>query len=170
MYDGAQYDLSHLKPFSFKVRSKEDDLAVSARFSYHCCSDKRGVSRGLGSRMKDDLWPEEERYFFPVRWFLSLRLAGLLAGLGSRRLMRAHGYQRVHIGKADGISLDWAVWLKVLPGAPNAIPMIAVESSYLAQSPPRKGRLENFAFIVVQTRRTGRLYGEPPSAVGDRKT
>jgi hypothetical protein len=73
------------------------------------------------------------------------------------------GHHWLHTERIPGISVPWAVWLKVMPGPPNGAVVVSVESGYLAGSPPNGGKPEVFRFIVEQTRRTGRLYGVPPS-------
>ncbi|MFL5257717.1 MAG: hypothetical protein ACJ8AI_33530 [Rhodopila sp.] len=130
------------------------------RFSFHCCTDKPG-RRDLGTRITDDTRPDEMRYFCPVHWFLSLRLPALVTSLDTHRLTPAPGYQWLLTERLSGISLPWAVWLKVMPGSPCGPMVVGVESAYLAASPPKGGKPESFRFIVEQTRRSGRLLGVP---------
>ena len=75
-YDGAAYDLAHLKPLDRTlVGTGGRNVPLRVRFSYHCCTDKPG-KRDLGARVTEETRPEEVRYFCPVRWFLSLRSPG----------------------------------------------------------------------------------------------
>jgi hypothetical protein len=161
-YDGAEYDLAHLKVHDrIMVAQKGDSIPLRFRFSYHCCTDKPG-KRDLGARIREEFRPEEDRYFCPVRWFLSLRLPALARSLDTARLAPVSGYQWLHTERIPGISLPWAVWLKVMPGPPGGATVIGVESAYLAGAPPKGGQPEAFRFIVEQTRRQARLYGMPP--------
>jgi hypothetical protein len=154
--------LTHLKPLDRSmVGHLGDNIPLRLKFSYHCCTDKPG-KRDLGARVKEATRPEEERYFCPVRWFLSLRLPALTRSLDAARLAPMPGYQWLHTERIPVISLPWAVWLKVMPGAPGGATVIGVESAYLAGSPPRGGQPEGFRFIIEQTRRLGKLYGMPP--------
>jgi hypothetical protein len=160
-YDGAEYDLSHLKPLDRPMAAhKGENIPLRFRFSYHCCTDKPG-KRDLGARIREDTRPEEHRYFCPVRWFLSLRLPALARSLDTARLAPVPGYQWLHTERIQGISLPWAVWMKVMPGPPGGATVIGVESAYLAGSPPKGGQPETFRFVVEQTRRLGKLYGMP---------
>src|SRR4051794_17109448 len=160
-YDGASFALSHLNPFDRTlVTASGQSVKLRFRFSSHCCADKPG-RRDLGSRIVDDARPDEVRYFCPVRWFLSLRLPALVKSLDAHRLAPAPGYQWLLTERLPGISLPWAVWLKVMPGSPCGPMIIGVESAYLAASPPKGGKPEIFRFIVEQTRRSERLMGMP---------
>jgi hypothetical protein len=163
-YDGAEYDLSHLKPLDRPLAThKGESIPLRFRFSYHCCTDKPG-KRDLGARIREETRPEEDRYFCPVRWFLSLRLPALALSLDTARLAPVPGYQWLHTERIPGISLPWAVWMKVMPGPSGGATVIGVESAYLAGSPPKGGQPETFRFVVEQTRRLGKLYGMPPRA------
>lgn len=156
-YDGADYDLSHLQPFERRlITPKGESISLCVRFSYHCATDKLG-RRDLGVRIREETRPTEERYFCPVRWFLSRRLPELLRGMEAKRLMAVPGYQWLYSERIPGISLPWVVWIKVMPGRDKMA--VAVESAYLAGSPPKGGKPETFRFIVEQTQRTARLYG-----------
>ena len=160
-YDGADYDLEHFRPFDrIMIARTGKSIPLLFRFSYHCCTDKPG-KRDLGSRILEETRPAEDRYFCPVRWFLSLRLPALARSLDAGRLAPAPGFQWLHTEPIPGISLPWAVWLKVMPGPPEGATVVGVESAYLAGAPPRGGQPETFRFIVEQTRRQGRLYGMP---------
>jgi len=160
-YDGASFELSHLKPLDRTlVTGSGQSVPLRFRFSSHCCTDKPG-RRDLGTRITDDTRPDEVRYFCPVRWFLSLRLPGLVKSLDAHRLAPTPGYQWLLIERLPGISLPWAVWLKVMPGSPCGPMIVGVESAYLAASQPKGGKPESFRFIIDQTRRTGNLWGMP---------
>ena len=160
-YDGAAYDLAHLKPVDRTMAgSKGASVPVRFRFSYHCCTDKIG-KRDLGTRIRDDTRPEEDRYFCPVRWFLSLRLPMLARSFDNLRLTPVPGHQWLHTEHIPEISLPWAVWVKVMPGPPGGSTVVGIESAYLAGAPPKGGSPETFRFIVEQTRRLGNLYGLP---------
>jgi hypothetical protein len=161
-YDGADYDLAHLKPLDrVMIAHTGERIPLVFRFSYHCCTDKPG-KRDLGTRIQEETRPAEVRYFCPVRWFLSLRLPALARSLDTARLTPAPGFQWLHTERIPGISLPWAVWLKIMPGPPGGATVVGVESAYLAGAPPRGGQPEAFRFIVEQTRRQERLYGMPP--------
>ncbi len=161
-YDGADYDLAHLTPLDrLIVGQAKDSVPLRFRFSYHCCTDKPG-KRDLGTRVRESTRPEDDRYFCPVRWFLSLRLPELARSFDNVRLAPVPGYQWLHTERIAGISLPWAVWVKVMPGPPGGATVVGVESAYLAGSPPKGGPPESFRFIVEQTRRLGNLYGIPP--------
>lgn len=161
-YDGADFDLAHLRPFDRSMAGhRTETVPLRFRFSYHCCTDKPG-RRDLGSRIREESRPAEDRYFCPVRWFLSLRLTALTRALDAARLTPAPGYQWLHTERIPGISLPWAVWLKILPGSAAGPAIVAVESAYLAASPPRGGQPEASRFIVEQTRRLDKPYGMPP--------
>jgi hypothetical protein len=156
-YDGSDYDLSHLQPLERRlITPKGASISVGVRFSYHCATDKPG-RRDLGARIREATRPAEERYFCPVRWFLSRRLPELLRAMDARRLVPVAGYQWLYSERIPGISLPWVVWIKVMPGREKML--VVVESAYLAGSPPKGGKAETFRFIVEQTQRTGRLYG-----------
>jgi hypothetical protein len=158
-YDGSDYDLAHLQPFERRlITPKGVGIPVTLRFSYHCATDKMG-RRDLGSRVREEARPAEERYFCPVRWFLSRRLPDTVRDLDAKRLASVPGYQWLYAERIPGISLPWVVWIKVLPGMDKLV--VAMESAYLAGSPPKGGTPETFRFIVEQTRRTGRLYSLP---------
>lgn len=162
-YDGVEYDLAHLAPLDVIMSpAAGNSIPLTFRFSYHCCSDKLG-GRNLGTRIVDATRPEEERYFCPVRWFLSLKLAAWARASESIRINPAPGYQWIHSQKIPGISVPWAVWLKVMPGPPGGKTVVGIESAYLASSMPKGGAAETFRFVVEHTRRTGNLYGTPPS-------
>ncbi len=160
-YDGAAFDLAHLQPAE-RVMATPKGASVPLRFrsSYHCCTDKLG-RRDLGARIRESTRPEEERYFCPVRWFLSLRLPGLMKTLDTARLAPVPGCQWLYSEKVPRISLPRVVWLKVMPGPPNGPVVVGVESAYLAADPPRGGKPQTFRFIVEQTRRLGVPYGLP---------
>jgi hypothetical protein len=161
-YDGAAFDLGHLRPVErTMVTPKGGCVPLLFRFSYHCCTDKPG-RRDLGARVQEQTRPEEDRYFCPVRWFLSLRLPALVKAIDTARLAPVPGYQWLYHERIPGISLPWVVWMKVMPGPPNGAMVVGVESAYLAADPPRGGEPQTFRFIVEQTRRTGALYGTPP--------
>ncbi len=163
-YDGADFDLAHLQPLDrVMVTPKGESVNLRFRFSYHCCTDKPG-RRDLGTRITEETRPEEDRYFCPVRWFLSLRLPTLSKALDGNRLIPMLGYQWVHSERIAGISLPWAVWLKLMPGIPGGALIVGVETAYLAGRLPNGGSPEPFRFIVEQTRRTGRLFGSPPGS------
>jgi len=99
---------------------------------------------------------------------LSLRLAALTRALDTARLTPASGYQWLDTERIPGISLPWAVWLKIVPGSPTGPVIVAVESAYLAASPPKGGQPEAFRFIVEQTRRLDKPYGMPPRRASNR--
>jgi hypothetical protein len=161
-YDGADYDLAHLKPLDrIMIAHTGETIPLLFRFSYHCCTDKPG-KRDLSTRLREETRPEEDRSFCPVRWFLSLRLPALVRSLDTARLAPVPGYQWLHTERIAGISLPWAVWLKVMPGPPGGATVVGVESAYLAVALPKGGQPEAFRFIVEQTRRQARLYGMPP--------
>jgi hypothetical protein len=161
-YDGADYDLAHLQPFERRlITPKGATIGLTVRFSYHCATDKLG-RRDLGSHVREETRPTEERYFSPVRWFLSRRLPDTMRDLDGKRLASVPGYQWLYTGRLPGISLPWVVWIRVLPGVDRCV--VAVESVYLTGSPPKGGAPETFRFIVEQTRRTGHLYGLPDRA------
>jgi hypothetical protein len=84
-------------------------------------------------------------------------LPEVLRAMDAKRLVPVAGYQWLYSERIPGISLPWVVWIKVLPGRDRMV--VAVESAYLAGSPPKGGKAETFRFIVEQTQRTGRLYG-----------
>ncbi len=160
-YDGADYDLAHMKPIErIMIAPKGSSIPLRFRFSYHCCTDKPG-KRELGSRIRDQTGPEEDRYFCPVRWFLSLRLPALARSFDTARLAPVAGYQWLYTERVPGISLPWAVWLKVMPGPPGGATVVGIESAYLAGALPKGGSPETFRFVVEQTRRQGGLYGRP---------
>lgn len=160
-YDGADYDLAHMTPIErIMIAPKGGSVRLRFRFSYHCCTDKPG-KRDLGSRIHEDTRSEEDRYFCPVRWFLSLRLPALARSFDSARLAPVLGYQWLCTERVPGISLPWAVWLKVMPGAPGDATVVGIESAYLAGAPPKGGSPETVRFVVEQTRRVGRLYRLP---------
>lgn len=158
-YDGSDYDLAHLQPFERRlITPKGATIGLAVRFSYHCTTDKLG-RRDLGGRIREENRPTEERYFCPVRWFLSRRLPDAMRDLDVKRLASVPGHQWLYTERIPGISLPWVVWLKLLPGMDKLV--VAVESAYIAGSPPKGGTPETFRFIVEQTKRTGRLYGLP---------
>jgi len=160
-YDGAEYDLSHLAPLSITMQlSGGKSIPLMFRFSYHCCSDKIG-KRDLGTRINENTRPDEERYFCPVRWFMSLKLPSRVKSLETVRLAPVPGYQWIHTEKVTGISIPWAIWFKVMPGPPGGATVVGVESAYLAASAPKGGKADTFRFIAEQTRRTGNFYGTP---------
>ena len=160
-YDGADYDLTHLQPLDRTLHIEDQDaIQLTFRFSYHCCTDKLG-NRGLGTRILEESRPDETRHFCPVRWFLSLQLPALAKSLGPERLTRSSGFQWVHRVKVPGISLQWNIWLKVMPGPPNGRSIVAIETAFLGAAPPQIGTPETFKFVVRQTRRSNQLYGIP---------
>ena len=127
-------------------RSHGGSIPLLFRFSYHCCTDKPG-KRGPGTRILEDTRPAEDRYFCPARWFLSLRLPALARSLDTARLTPAPGFQWLHTERIPGISLPWAVWVKIVPEPPGGATVVGVESAYLAGAPPRGGQPEAFRFI-----------------------
>jgi hypothetical protein len=161
----ADYDLSHLKPLDRVMTARTgDSIPLQFRFSYHCCTDKPG-KRDLGARIREDTRPEEDRYFCPARWFLSMRLPALARSLDTARLAPVPGYQWLHTERIPGISSPWAVWLKVMPGPPGSATVVGVESAHLAGAPPKGGQPESFRFVIEQTRRLNKLYGTPPQGL-----
>ena len=133
--DDADYDLAHMKPIErIMTAPKGGSVPLRFRFSYHCCTDKSG-KRDLGSRIHEETRPEEDRYFCPVRWFLSLRPPALARSFDSARLAPVPGYQWLHTERVAGVSLPWAVWLKVMPGPPGGATIVGIESAYLAGAP-----------------------------------
>ncbi len=160
-YDGADYVLAHMKPIErITIAPKGGSVPLRFRFSYRCCTDKPG-KRDPGSRIQDQTRPEEDRYFCPVRWFLSLRLPALARSFDGARVAPVPGYRWLYIERVPGISLPWAVWLKVMSVPPGGATVIGIESAYLAGAPPNGGFPETFRFVVEQTRRLGKLYGLP---------
>ena len=124
-YDGAEYDLSHLQPFDRKfVAATGRVIDTKIAFSYHCCTDVQG-NRGLGTRVTEASRPAEVRYLCPVRWFLSLKLPSLMKSLDNKKVVRIPGYQWLHCERVPGISLQWAVFIKAMPGRPGASTMVA---------------------------------------------
>ena len=160
-YDGAEYDLSHLQPFDRKFMSATGRaIDTKIAFSYHCCTDIQG-NRGLGTRVTEASRSAEVRFLCPVRWFLSLNLPGLMKSLDNKKVLRIPGYQWLHRERVPGISLQWAVFIKAMPGRPESGAMVAVETAYLAGAPPHGGGESRFGHIVEQTALTGRLFGDP---------
>ncbi len=160
-YDGADYDLVHLRPLDrIMVSQRSERIGLCFRFSAHCCTDKQG-HRDLGSRIRDEARPEEERYFCPVRWYHSRDLPALVKGLDSARVVPMAGFQWVHSVRCSGISNPWVVWMKVMPGQPGGPMIVSVESAYLAGRPPQSKETQPFRFVVEQTYRSGKLFGIP---------
>ena len=159
-YDGVDYDLSHLKPLTRQLkRGTGIDIPLIFNFSYHCCTDKADLRRGLGTRIIDEPRPTEERFLCPVRWFLSQRLRNHVQADDRVRLARTAGYQWLNKEPIPGLSSQWVIFFKVMPGPPGGSVMVSVESAYLASVAPQGGQPEVFKFIVEQTRRTNKLYG-----------
>lgn len=156
-YDSMEFNLSHLKPQDGEYLIEEKKYPYIVKFGSHCCS----APKQLGSQIIDHTRPNEIRYFCPVRWLFSLKLADIGRNLFSSRLFKSNNYQWVFIRDAPGCSGKWVVFIKVVPGPPAGRTVIAVETSYLASVlPPRKTE-ESFKHIFLKTVQTGQLYGDP---------
>jgi len=161
-YDGADFDLAHLRPLDrIMIARTGESIPLLFRFSYHCCTDKPG-KRDLGTRILEETRPSKDRYFCPVRWFLSaVARAGAVFGHrsaypGARFPMAAYRTDTGDFAAVGRVDEDHA------RAAGGRATVVGVESAYLAGAPPRGGQPGAFRFIIEQMRRQGRLYGMPP--------
>lgn len=155
-YDSMEFSLSHLRPQDGEHLIEDKNYPYKIKFSSHCCS----IPKLLGSQIIDPERPDETRYFCPVRWNYSLKLANLGRDLFSSRLFKSKNYQWVFIRDAAGCSGKWIIFIKVMPGPPAGRTVIAVETSYLGSALPWRGTEENFKHIFLKTAQSGQLYGE----------
>ncbi|MGH7813669.1 MAG: hypothetical protein ACREQI_06660 [Candidatus Binataceae bacterium] len=168
---GETYGLGHLDEFDFefvvpaKDNKPEQVYRINVIFSMHCFT--RGIRDGESYRHELTYSDSREtRLFDTQRYRLSMRLPGIVRGIGTRRCFHTgHGnFFTIEVVDDDGTRLDYSVYFKVSRRSKRGWLNLYIESAYVQGKiprrrphPPRPIRFSVIAYNVAM----GRPIKEP---------
>lgn len=146
VYNGVEYDLSHLHPFAFTVTvaakdgKPEQAYRINVIFSFHCFTE------GLPTEADCDpalvyRHDREVRSFCFERHKLSAVLPDVMRGIGSRKCFHTphQSFFIVQVAELDGRTCDYAIFFKVSKATKGRKLNLFVQSAYRIEGPKNVG-------------------------------